>query len=50
MVSTDSAGKTTTVNRTVILDTAAPVIGNVTLAPNPVDAGATYIVTVEVTD
>lgn len=50
VVSTDSAGKTTTVNRTVILDTAAPVIGNVTLAPNPVDAGATYIVTVEVTD
>lgn len=46
----DSAGKTTTVKRTVILDTAAPVIGKVTLAPNPVDAGATYIVTVEVTD
>lgn len=46
----DSAGKTTTVKRTVTLDTAAPVIGKVTLAPNPVDAGATYIVTVEVTD
>ncbi len=50
VVSADSAGKSTTVTRTVTLDTAAPVIANVTLTPNPVDAGQTYIVTVEVTD
>lgn len=47
---TDSAGKSTTVTRTVTLDTVAPVIKSVTLAPNPVDAGATYVISVEVTD
>lgn len=33
---------------TVTLDTTAPVIQSVTLTPNPVDAGATYIITVAV--
>ena len=50
VVATDSAGKSTTIARTVTLDTAAPVIGAVTITPNPVDAGATYLITVEVTD
>lgn len=50
VVAADSAGKTTTVTRTVTLDTGAPVIHSVTLAPNPVDAGKTYVISVEVTD
>ena len=47
---TDKAGKTTTVIRHVTLDTGAPVIQSVSIVPNPVDAGATYIISVEVTD
>ena len=50
IVATDSAGKSTTVTRTVILDTVAPTIKSVTLTPNPVDAGKTYVISVEVTD
>lgn len=50
VVATDSAGKATTVTRTVTLDTGAPVIHSVTLTPNPIDAGKTYIISVEVTD
>ena len=43
-------GKTTTITRTVTLDKTAPVIKSVTLTPNPVDAGKTFIISVEVTD
>lgn len=50
VVATDSAGKTTTVTRTVKLDTTAPTIKSVTLNPNPVDAGKTFIISVEVVD
>ncbi|POP32285.1 hypothetical protein C3B58_12675 [Lactonifactor longoviformis] len=50
IVATDSAGKSTTVTRTVTLDTGAPVISSVTITPNPVDCGATYVIAVEVTD
>lgn len=50
IVATDDAGKMTTVTRTVTLDTIAPSISAVSIAPNPVDAGATYVVTVTVTD
>lgn len=50
IVSTDSAGKSTTVTRTVTLDTTAPVISTVTLTPNPVDAGKTFVISVTVTD
>lgn len=50
VIATDKAGKTTTVTRTVVLDTGAPVIHSVTLTPNPVDAGKTFIISVEVTD
>ena len=38
---TDKAGKTTTIRRTIILNTHAPEFKTVTLTPNPVDAGAT---------
>lgn len=50
IVATDEAGKMTTVTRTVTLDTKAPSISAVVITPNPVDAGATYVVTVTVTD
>lgn len=50
IVATDSAGKSTTVTRKVIVDMKAPTISAVTLTPNPVDAGQTYIITVTVTD
>jgi len=50
VVAKDGAGKTTTITRTITLDTGAPVIHSVTLTPNPVDAGKTYIIAVEVTD
>lgn len=50
IIATDAAGKSTTVNRTVVLDTGAPVFHSVTITPNPVDAGNTYIISVEVTD
>ena len=50
IVATDSAGKTTTVTRMVTLDTVAPTITEITLTPNPVDAGATYIIQVKVSD
>lgn len=50
VVATDGAGKTTTVTRTVTLNTSAPVIQSVTITPNPVDAGKTFIISVEVTD
>lgn len=50
VVATDSAGKSSTVTRTVTLDTVAPTIKSVTITPNPVDAGKTYVISVEVTD
>ena len=50
VVAKDGAGKTTTVTRAVTLDTAAPVISEVSLVPNPVDAGKTFVLSVKVTD
>lgn len=50
IVATDSAEKSTTIIRNVTLDTGAPVIHGVTITPNPVDAGKTFIISVEVTD
>ena len=50
VVAKDAAGKTTTVTRTVTLDTGAPAFVSVTINPNPVDAGNTYVISVEVTD
>lgn len=50
IIATDAAGKSSTVVRHVIKDTGAPVITNITITPNPVDAGATYIISVTVTD
>lgn len=50
VVATDSVGKSTTVVRNVTLDTGAPVFQEVTITPNPVDAGATYLISVKVVD
>lgn len=50
VTATDGAGKQSTVSRTVILDTVAPVFNSITIAPNPVNIGQSYVVTVEVTD
>lgn len=50
IIATDAAGRTTTITRTVTKDSSAPVIKSITLTPNPVDAGTTYIITVEVED
>lgn len=50
VVATDSAGKQTTVTRTVTLDTKAPSITAVSMTPNPVDAGKTVTIAVTVTD
>lgn len=50
VVATDKAGKPTTVTRRVTLDTGAPEFKSVVLTPNPVDAGKTFIISVEVTD
>ncbi len=46
----DGTGKTSTVTKKVVLDQTAPVIQSVTISPNPVNAGATYTISVEVTD
>lgn len=50
IVARDGANTPTTVTRTVILDTKAPVITEITLIPNPVDAGKTFVISVKVTD
>lgn len=50
VVATDKAGKTTTVTRKVTLDTGAPVFEKVTLTPNPVDCGKTFVISVKVVD
>lgn len=50
IVATDAAGKTTTVQRTVLYDESAPVINSVTVSPNPVVVGNTFTLSVNVTD
>lgn len=45
---TDSAGKMTTRSITGTLDTSVPQILNVSIEPNPVDAGSTMVISVEV--
>lgn len=48
VTATDALGTYTQITRTVTLDTSPPVISAVELVPNPVDAGATYIIKVTV--
>lgn len=46
ITSTDSAGKSSTVTRTVILKTSGPVFKTVEISPNPVNCGKTYTISV----
>lgn len=48
VTATDAAGKSSTVTRTVTLDTSVPTIKSATITPNPVDAGATMVISVVV--
>ena len=48
VTATDKVGKTTTITRTIILDTSSPVIASVSITPNPVNVGGSYTVTVTV--
>lgn len=48
--STDKAGKYSEVTRRVEYDPDAPVIHSIEVTPNPVDAGKTFKIVVEVTD
>ena len=48
VTATDAAGKTTTVTRVVTHNAVGPVIKSVVISPNPVNAGQTYTITVEV--
>lgn len=48
VTATDSAGKSSSVTRTVTLDTSVPKITSATITPNPVDAGATMVISVVV--
>ena len=50
IISTDGSGKSTTVIKTVYFDDTAPVISAISLVPNPVDAGKTFVISVKVTD
>lgn len=60
IIAKDEAGNTTTVNqsdatlgsklRLTVKEKTAPVISDVSLAPNPADVGATYVISVSVTD
>ena len=50
IIATNLAGVTTTVTRKVVYDNTAPVISAVTITPNPVDAGTTYVISVDITD
>ncbi len=50
ITATDAAGKVSTVTRTVKLDTSRPTVSAASIQPNPVDAGATMIITVTITE
>ena len=48
ITATDSSGKESSITRTVTLKTTAPVVESVTITPNPVDCGKTYVISAEV--
>lgn len=49
ITATDAAGKSSSVTRTVTLDISVPKVVSATITPNPVDAGATMVISVEIT-
>lgn len=50
VTATDAAGKSSSVTRNVTLDTSVPKIVSATITPNPVDAGQTMLISVEVSE
>jgi len=48
VVSTDAAGRSTTAQKTIKLDTSVPEITSITFSPNPVDTSGSVKITVEV--
>lgn len=50
VTATDSAGKQSSVTRKVTINTKAPKFTAVEIVPNPVDAGATYVIKVTVAE
>ena len=50
VTSTDAVGKSSSMTRTVTLDTHAPAVSSVEITPNPVDAGELITITLTVTD
>jgi len=48
VTATDASGQATTVTINGTLDTSAPTINSVSITPNPVDAGATMVISVDV--
>lgn len=48
VTATDAAGKSSSVTRNVTLDSSVPKIVSATITPNPVDAGQTMLISVEV--
>lgn len=50
VTSTDQAGKSSSVTIRVTLDTSVPVIKSATITPNPVDAGATMVISVVIAE
>lgn len=49
VTATDAAGKSSSVSRTVTLDSSVPQVVSASITPNPVDAGATMVISVEIT-
>ncbi len=50
VTATDAAGKTSSVTRTVTLDTSSPVISDIVISPNPVSTGEVLHIQATVTD
>lgn len=50
VTATDAAGKSSSITRTIIVNTSAPVFTSVTITENPSTTGARVTITVEVTD
>lgn len=48
VTATDKAGKSTTISRTVILDVSVPDIESVTITPNPVNTGNSFVISVTI--
>lgn len=50
ITATDAAGKVSTVTRNVKYDITRPVVKSASIVPNPVDAGATMVITVTIAE